>query len=89
MTRGTLVALSNIMLTTRDPWIPEENPALEGPDYVALVIEWDEADDQVTNVTARDEKLHLPKALLQVAGTVVGAVGAIALTAWGLHKLRS
>ena len=75
------------MLTTRDPWIPEENPALEGPDYVALVIEWDQAENQVTNVVP--SKLHVPKALLQVAGTVIGAVGALALTAWGIHKLRS
>ena len=76
------------MLTTRDPWIPEENPSLEGPDYVALVIEWDDAENQVTKVQERDTKLHVPKALLQVAGTVVGAVGAIALTTWGLLKLR-
>lgn len=77
------------MLTTRDPWIPEENPALEGPDYVALVIEWEDGDDQVTRVAEPDTKLHLPKALLQVAGTVVGAVGALALTAWAIYKLRS
>ena len=77
------------MLTTRDPWIPEENPAIEGPDYVALVIEWEDPDSQVTQVTSPSRKLHVPKALLQVAGTVAGAVGAIALTAWGLHKLRS
>ncbi len=77
------------MLTTRDPWTPEENPALEGPDYVALVIEWDTAEGETTQVMDRDTKLHLPKALLQVAGAVVGAVGAIALAAWGLYKLRS
>jgi hypothetical protein len=89
MTCGTSVALSNIMLTTRDPWIPEENPAIEGPDYVALVIEWEDPDTQVTQEVASPRALKLPKALLQVAGTVAGAVGALALTAWGIHKLRS
>ncbi|MBL9014992.1 MAG: hypothetical protein JNL83_12490 [Myxococcales bacterium] len=74
------------MLTTRAPWIPEEPPALEGPDYVALVIEWEDPDTQVTSTPG---ELKLPKALLQVAGTVAGAVGAIALAAWGIHKLRS
>lgn len=76
------------MLTTRDPWIPEENPSLEGPDYVALVIEWESPDDEITQVMTKPG-WKLPTALLQVAGTVVGAVGAIALTAWGIHKMRS
>jgi hypothetical protein len=75
------------MQTTRTPWIPEENPSLDGPDYVALVIEWDDTENQVTQVA--DHKLKMPKALLQVAGSVLGAVGALALTAWGIHRLRS
>jgi hypothetical protein len=76
-----------IMQTTRTPWIPEENPSLDGPDYVALVIEWEE-DDQTTQVS-EPKQLRMPKALLQVAGTVIGAVGAVALAAWGIHRLRA
>ncbi len=70
------------------PWIPEENPSLNGPDYVALVIEWNEvAEDDDTQITQR---LHrAPVALLQVAGATLGAVGAIALAAWGIHRLRA
>ena len=77
------------MLTTRDPWFPEENPSLDGPDYVALVIEWEDPDAEVTQEVKAPRALQVPKALLQVAGTVAGAVGAIALTAWGIYKLRS
>lgn len=76
------------MQSTRDPWIHAESPALEGPDYVALIIEW-EPDEQITQEMTPPRAWHVPRSLLQVAGAVVGAVGAIALTAWGLHKLRS
>ncbi|MBA3458811.1 MAG: hypothetical protein H0T46_02540 [Deltaproteobacteria bacterium] len=76
------------MQTTTTPWIPEENPSLDGPDYVALVIEWDDSDYQVTKVTKAPSRT--PKALLQVGGVVVaGALGALALVAWGIHRLRS
>lgn len=72
---------------TEEPWIPEENPALAGPDYVALVIEWD--DDAQTQVSAAPTATRFPRALFQVAGTVLGALGAIALGAWGIHRLRA
>ncbi len=71
------------------PWIPEENPSLNGPDYVALVIEWQDVadDDDDTQVTQRIHRA--PTALMQVAGVTLGAVGAIALAAWGIHRLRA
>ncbi len=74
------------------PWIPEANPSLNGPDYVALVIEWEQVADDIepaadTEVTQRIQRP--PTALLQVAGAMLGAVGAIALAAWGIHRLRA
>ncbi|CAN5729150.1 hypothetical protein BH11MYX3_BH11MYX3_32020 [soil metagenome] len=71
------------------PWIPEENPSLNGPDYVALVIEWEDVgqDDDDTQITQRFHRA--PTALLQVAGATLGAVGAIALAAYGIHRLRA
>jgi hypothetical protein len=75
------------MQTTRTPWIPDENPSLAGPDYVALVIEWDPLENQVTQVTTPPSRS--PRALLQVGGAVVGALGALALAAWGIHRLRA
>lgn len=75
------------MQTTRTPWIPDENPSLDGPDYVALVIEWDQLDNQITQVSKPPSRT--PKALLQVGGVVAGALGAIALAAWGIHRLRA
>jgi hypothetical protein len=75
------------MQTTRTPWIPDENPSLDGPDYVALVIEWDQLDNQITQKVIPPTRS--PKALLQVGGAIAGALGAIALAAWGIHRLRS
>jgi hypothetical protein len=75
------------MQTTTTPWIPDENPSLDGPDYVALVIEWDQLDDQITKVSRPPSRT--PKALLQVGGVIAGALGALALAAWGIHRLRA
>ena len=36
----------------RSSW-PDEAPALDGPDYVALVIEWDDIADSLDDVTER------------------------------------
>jgi len=64
----------------------EEVPGLEGPgpDYVALVIEW--GDDSATGVSAQAPD-HSSASVRRIA-TVVSALGAIALAAWGLRRLR-
>jgi hypothetical protein len=73
----------------------EDDPGLEGPDYVALVIEWND-DDTVTNVSARPLGPSTWRAssdrsamLARNIATVLGALGAIALTTWGLRRLRA
>jgi hypothetical protein len=76
-----------VMQKQSTPWIPDENPALSGPDYVALVIEWDEIDDQVTQVNQRIRRA--PRALFQVAGAALAAVTALGLVGWGIHHLRA
>jgi hypothetical protein len=37
----------------RHPQLDEETPGLDGPDYVALVIEWDDLADSLADVTQR------------------------------------
>src|SRR5215212_7174477 len=37
----------------RQPFLDEESPGLDGPDYVALVIEWDDLADSFEEVTGR------------------------------------
>lgn len=54
-----------------------------GPDYVALIIEWDE-DSEPTLVI--EPGLRVPRALLQVAGAALAGIGALALAAWGIHR---
>lgn len=64
----------------------EEVQQLEGPDYVAVVVEWSDADDDaVTTVNARPFQA-VPSPLSTLV-TVLGALGAIALTSWGLRRL--
>lgn len=71
----------------------DENPGLDGPDYVALVIEWDELADDLERQLRGDPASLVaePKAptwprTLKIAA---GAIGAIVLV-WGVvHRLRA
>jgi hypothetical protein len=65
----------------------EESPGLDGPDYVTLVIEWDEDADVPTMVSAK--KLQPPSETGRKIATVVGAAVAIALAMWGIRRLRA
>jgi hypothetical protein len=64
--------------------------ALDGPDYVALVIEWNDEDDAVTLpnreiVPEPARRISTPRTI----AAVVGALGALVLAAWGLRRLRA
>lgn len=66
----------------------EQAPGLEGPDYVALVIEWnDEEDDDSVRVTQLEPTS--PRSTLRTIAAVVGALGALLFAAWGIRRLRS
>jgi hypothetical protein len=71
----------------------DEDPALDGPDYVALVIEWDElADDlerqlqnEPASLLAEDKPARWSRTVKIAAGAVGGA-----LLLWGIvHRLRA
>lgn len=68
------------------PDMREESPGLDGPDYVALVIEWDDEADAATIVRPREHKLA---PVNRKIAAVVGALVAIGLATWGLHRLRT
>jgi hypothetical protein len=68
---------------------PHENdPGLEGPDYVALVIEWnDDAATAVGSDFGPEPTRYTSRGRTLVA--VIGALGALLLAAWGLRRLRA
>jgi hypothetical protein len=82
---GTWVAFPADM----QPSFPsEQTPGLEGPDYVALVIEWnDEEDDSTARITASESAYS--RGRIRTIAAVVGALGALLLAAWGIRRLRS
>lgn len=65
----------------------EETPGLDGPDYVTLVIEWDEAADEPTMVSSKQPAL--PSVRGRKIATMVGALVALALATWGIRRLRA
>ena len=69
-------------------YLSQDVPGLEGPDYVALVIEWND-DDVVTLVTSEraDERPHT--SAIRTIAAVLGALGALMLAAWGIRRLRT
>jgi hypothetical protein len=66
----------------------EQVPGLEGPDYVALVIEWNDEDDGSDTRVTRSGPTY-PHRTIRTIAAVVGALGALMLAAWGIRRLRS
>lgn len=82
---------SNVM-TTRSS-IFDENPSVDGPDYVALVIEWDELADDLERQLGKDSSSLLAEQkhtdwsrTLKIAA---GALGATVLVWRIIHRLRA
>jgi hypothetical protein len=70
-------------MSTQD--VREETPGLDGPDYVALVIEWED-DDAATLVRAK-EPSHAP--IGRTIAAIAGALIALGVATWGLHRLHT
>jgi hypothetical protein len=64
----------------------EQTPGLDGPDYVTLVIEWE--DDDAATIVSTKQPAQAPAMGRKIA-TAVGAVVAIALATWGIRRLRA
>ena len=65
--------------------------ALDGPDYVALVIEWNELDwdeEEITAIVTAEQGVAAPSPARTIAA-LVGAFAALAFATWGLHRLRA
>jgi hypothetical protein len=76
------------------PSLPSEDlPGLDGPDYLALVIEWndDDDDDDVTTLVTREITPEPASRIstIRTIAAVVGALGALLFAAWGIRRLRS
>jgi hypothetical protein len=68
------------------PYTREEAPGLEGPDYVTLVIEWDEDPGAAALESAEEPG---PSSKGRTIATLLGALAAIAFATWGLRHLRA
>jgi len=62
----------------------QDTPGLEGPDYLALVIEWDDDVPTLIRTTTQD---HAPTPRYQLI-TVLSAVVALVLATWGIRRFR-
>jgi hypothetical protein len=80
-------------MPTRSTIFDEENPSLDGPDYVALVIEWDElADDLERNMRHEPASLRAepkPEGLSRTVKIAAGAIGAVLLLRAIIHRIRA
>ncbi len=73
--------------------LEQDVPGLDGPDYVALVIEWSDPDDpdNVASLVSSERFLEPPQAAIpgRAIAAALGALGALALAVWGIHRLRA
>jgi hypothetical protein len=70
----------------------EEDPGLEGPDYVALVIDWDHTADELEAEQVDDEEPTTEYRRRRRWPTVLGIAGALGLVAaagWGFRRWRA
>ncbi|HEY5935754.1 MAG TPA: hypothetical protein VIU61_13995, partial [Kofleriaceae bacterium] len=69
------------------------DPGLEGPDYVALVIEWDEPIvlEELDNAVTIETKAVRPPVpdLFAPLAKGAAAIGAVVFALWGIHRLRA
>ena len=71
-----------------NPSYPREDvPGLEGPDYVTLLIEWDDDVDEATIVSSAEPRRASSTA--RKIATVVGALAALVFAMWGIRRLRA
>jgi len=70
----------------------DEDPGLEGPDYVALIIDWDATadsiEDELSETTQPIRTRQMWRTASMVAG-VAGALGVLALAGWGVKRLMA
>jgi hypothetical protein len=69
-------------------WPHSTEPFESGPDYVALVIEWDELENTVTAVSERPSLAAPGSSLFTKLVLGAGALGALLLAGWGYRRLR-
>ena len=67
----------------------DEEPGLDGPDYVALVIEWDELADQIEEeIAAEPTKPIARPQQLRVGRLVAVAAGVVGVVAFAVRKIH-
>ena len=66
----------------------EETPGIDGPDYLALIIEWDDKDADTLAGSESPMSTRRTSTTRTIAA-VLGALGAVVLAAWGIHRLRA
>ena len=78
-----------------DTWSDDDlgTPQLEGPDYVALVIEWDDDLDEMAADASDEEPVELRPRIshpnrLRNSVLAAGAAGVLALMTWRLRRRR-
>jgi len=66
----------------------ETAPGIDGPDYLALIIEWD--DEDADALPGDDSQAPTRRASTsRTIAAVVGALGAVLLAVWGIRRLRA
>ena len=66
----------------------EMTPGIDGPDYLALIIEWD---DDTADTLVRDDAQPPTRrtSTSRTIAAVMGALGAVLLAVWGIRRLRA
>ena len=68
---------------------PQDDPALDGPDYLALIIEWDDAAEPTAVLIEESREAPRRKVTSRTIAAVLGALGTVMLAAWAIRRFRA
>lgn len=71
--------------------LPQDDPALDGPDYLALIIEWDDDNADPTALLIEEQAREAPrrKVTFRTIAAVLGALGTVMFATWAIRRLRA
>jgi len=67
----------------------DDDPGLDGPDYLALVIEWDQIADAIDDEISRASPPQLVDHPFRMVVAAAGALAALGFAVWGIRRIHA
>lgn len=69
--------------------LSQDDAALDGPDYLALIIEWDDNGEPEALLMVEPSPEPRRAVTIRTIAAVLGALGAVMFATWAVRRLRA